>query len=130
MLLVTAGFTVWTLLYISVDNVKSGEIKATYQSLHPLLRLSAGTLFIVDASSVITDTARTPEDYTRMGLPTNESSLHFRQDDGYVHALDLRTRSRAEWRNQLTTMWFGVLGFKTLRHTGTADHLHVSLPSR
>lgn len=130
LLLITAGFTVWTLLYVSVDNVKTGDIRTTYQSLHPLLRLSAGTLFMLDASSIITDTGRSREDYARMGLPVNESSLHFQQGDGYIHALDLRTRGRAEWRNRMTRVWFGALGFRTLRHTGTADHLHVSLPSR
>lgn len=130
LMLVVAGFAVYTLLYISVDNVKSGEIRTTYQSLHPLLRLSGGTLFLLDASSVITDTGRTREDYARMGLPVNETSLHFEQADGYVHAFDLRTQGRAEWRNYVTQGWFSVLGFRTLRHEGTADHLHVSLPAR
>ncbi len=125
-----AGFAAYTLLYISVDNVKSGDIRSTYQSLHPLLRLSGGTLFMLDASSVVTDTGRTAEDYARMGLPVNESSLHFEQADGYVHALDLRTVGRAEWRNWTTQTWFKLLGFRTLRHSGTADHLHISLPPR
>ena len=40
---------------------------------------------------MITDADRTPEFYARAGLPANESSMHFRQDDGFVHALDLRT---------------------------------------
>ena len=130
LILIVTGFTIYTLLYISVDNVKSGEIRTTYQSLHPLLRLSAGTLFILDASSVVTDTGRTREDYARMGLPVNESSLHFAQGDGYVHAFDLRTQGRDEWRNRVKQLWFSTLGFRTLRHVGTADHLHVSLPAR
>ena len=40
---------------------------------------------------MITDADRTPEFYARAGLPANESSMHFRQDDGFVHAVDLRT---------------------------------------
>lgn len=130
LVLIVAGFTLYTLLYISVDNVKTGDIRTTYQSLHPLLRLSAGTLFMIDGSSVVTDTGRTRDDYARMGLPVNESSLHFEQDDGYVHAFDLRTQGRAEWRNRITQLWFSALGLRTLRHEGTADHLHISLPSR
>jgi hypothetical protein len=130
LMLIVAGFTVYTLLYISVDNVKTGDIRATYQSLHPLLRLSGGTLFMLDGSSVVTDTGRTRDDYARMGLPVNESSLHFGQEDGYVHAFDLRTQGRAEWRNRATQLWFSSLGLRTIRHVGTADHLHISLPAR
>ena len=65
-----------------------------------------------------------------MGLPVNESSLHFEQANGYVHALDLRTQGRAVWKNTASIWWFKLLGFRTLRHVGTADHLHVSLPVR
>ncbi len=65
----------------------------------------------------------------RAGLPANESSLHFRQDDGFVHALDLRTVNRPEWRNLAAELAFRAMGFRTLRHVGTADHLHVSLRS-
>ena len=73
------------------------------------------------------DAARTPQFYARAGLPSNESSLHLRQDDGFVHALDLRTINRPEWRNLLAELAFRAMGFHTLRHVGTADHLHVSL---
>lgn len=31
-------------------------------------------------------------------------------------------------RNALLEYSFSVLGFETLRHTGTADHLHVQIP--
>jgi len=65
-----------------------------------------------------------------MGLPPNESSLHFIQDDGYAHAVDLRTVGRSEFRNRMVEAGFKVMGFNTLRHSGTADHLHVSLPVR
>ena len=83
---------------------------------------------LADADAVITDAARTPQFYARAGLPSNESSsLHLRQDDGFVHALDLRTINRPEWRNLLAELAFRAMGFHTLRHVGTADHLHVSL---
>jgi hypothetical protein len=62
-----------------------------------------------------------------MGLTPIEASLHVRQDDGYVHALDLRTEGRSELRNRAIQIAFWALGFHTLRHVGTADHLHVSL---
>ena len=55
--------------------------------------------------------------------------VHFRQDDGFVHALDLRTIHRPEWRNLAAELAFRAMGFHTLRHVGTADHLHVSLRS-
>jgi hypothetical protein len=118
------------LLFLSSVNAKSEEVRAYYTSLHPLLRLSVSTLVILDGSVVITDTAREPRDYERMGLPVYESSLHFRQRDGYVHAMDLRTIGRGELRNWATKTYFRLLGFRVLRHVGTADHLHVSLPVR
>jgi hypothetical protein len=62
-----------------------------------------------------------------MGLPPAEASLHFEQATGYVHALDLRTRGRPEWRNRAVELGFWALGFHSLRHVGTADHLHLSL---
>jgi hypothetical protein len=71
--------------------------------------------------------SRQPEDYERMGLSTNGASLHYRQADGYAHAVDLRTRGRSPGRNILIRLYFEAMGFDTLRHVGTADHLHVSL---
>ncbi len=78
----------------------------------------------------MTDLGRTPADYVAMGLPVLEQSFHYRQVDGYVHAMDLRTADRGAARNWLTQAYFRLLGFRTLRHVGTADHLHVSLPMR
>ena len=80
-----------------------------------------------EAGNVITDAGRSAEDYYAMGLPVNEASLHFEQEDGFVHALDLRTNGRPEWRNRAVEMAFWALGFHSLRHVGTADHLHLSL---
>ena len=85
---------------------------------------------MLDRDLVITDVARRPSDYVRMGLPVNHGSLHLVPPDGYVRAVDLRTTGRAWVRNVLTVAYFNLMGFDTLRHVGTADHLHVSLPDR
>jgi hypothetical protein len=63
-----------------------------------------------------------------MGLPVNDGTLHYRQRDGWAHAVDLRTNGRGEVVNRLVELYFRVMGFRTLRHVGTADHLHVELP--
>ena len=125
--LAAAAFVLYSLLVVAGGNVKSEEVRAEYLGLHPLLRMAVSVLVLADADAVITDAARTPEFYARAGLPSNESSLHFRQDDGFVHALDLRTVDRPEWRNLAAELAFRAMGFHTLRHVGTADHLHVSL---
>ncbi|MFV1981287.1 MAG: hypothetical protein ACC655_09060, partial [Rhodothermia bacterium] len=127
--ILVAIYVGYTAMYISAANVKTDDVRATYTSLHPLLRLGVSTFMLADQEVVMTDAQRQPEDYARMGLPVNEGSLHFRQDgSGYVHAVDLRTNGRGEWKNFLMTLYFKIAGFRTLRHTGTADHLHVSLP--
>ena len=122
-----AAYVAWSLVFIAGANVKSDEVRAEYAGLHPLLRVAASAAFLADPGAVITDAGRTPDFYRRMGLSANETSLHFRQEDGFVHALDLRTIGRAEWRNQAVALAFRAMGFHTLRHVGTADHLHVSL---
>jgi hypothetical protein len=116
------------LLFIARVNTKTDDVRAYYRSLHPALRLAVSSFVIVDDGLVVTDIHRTPADYAAMGLPVYESSLHFRQEDGYVHAADLRTIGRGDVRNWITAAYFRLLGFRTLRHVGTADHLHVSLP--
>lgn len=63
-----------------------------------------------------------------MGLRTFRRSRHYVQEDGWVHAVDIRTRGRGMIRNTLARAWFALMGFDTPRHTGTADHLLVSLP--
>lgn len=117
----------YALVYVAGAHVKSPAVRATYTSLHPLLRVALATLILADDNLMITDMSRAPADYGRMGLPLNDSSLHYRQRDGYVHAVDLRTAGRGAIRNALTQAYFWVMGFDTLRHVGTADHLHVSL---
>jgi hypothetical protein len=116
----------FSLLYLSRVNAK-GDVRAYYTSVHPLLRLALSTWILVDDKLVVTDMRRAREDYLKMGLPVNETSLHYRQTDGWVHAVDLRTANRGWFRNRLTQMYFWMMGFSTLRHVGTADHLHVGL---
>jgi len=124
---IAIAWVVYALVFVAGANVKSDAVRSEYRALHPLLRMASSALVLFDSGSVITDLGRTPDDYRRMGLPTREASLHFEQADGWVHALDLRTAGRWELRNFAVAMTFRALGFSTLRHVGTADHLHVSL---
>lgn len=126
--ILVVAYCAYGLVFLSGANAKSDAVRSEYGSLHPLLRLAVGTLVLADGDLLITDATRTMDDYGTMGLPPDEGSLHLEQDDGFVHAVDLRTVGRTELRNALTRLYFGALGFRTLRHVGTADHLHVSLP--
>jgi hypothetical protein len=116
----------FSLLYLSRVNAKP-DVRAYYGTVHPLLRLALSTWILVDDKLVVTDMRRAREDYARMGLPVNETSLHYRQADGWVHAVDLRTADRGWFRNRLVQLYFWGMGFNTLRHVGTADHLHVDI---
>jgi hypothetical protein len=116
------------LLFLSRVNAKSERVRSYYTNLHPLLRLAVSTFVIIDGDLVITDLARQPRDYRAMGLPVAERSMHYVQRDGYAHAMDLRTGGRSSIRNWATAGYFRMLGFRVLRHVGTADHLHISLP--
>ena len=62
--------------------------------------------------------------------PDSFESLHYVQEDGYIHAVDLRTRGRGEVTNRLVQLYFWTVGLGTLRHVGTSDHLHVELRRR
>lgn len=120
----------YALIYVASVNAKSEDVRAEYAATHPLLRVALATLILADGDLVITDLRRAPEDYPRMGLPVNERTRHYRQADGWAHAVDLRTLGRGAVRNRLMQGYFQLMGFTTLRHTGTADHLHVQLPGR
>ena len=122
------GFCLYGLLYVWSVNAKSDSVKEVYRSLHPILRVAVATTTLAEGDLVITDIKRSAEDYTKMGLPINQSSLHFPQPDGYVHAIDLRTKGHSEFRNFMLSNSLRLMGFKTLRHVGSADHLHISLP--
>ena len=117
------------LFYLSASNAKHAEVAEEFTSLHPILRLGISTLAFVDKGLILTDASRLPEDYKKMGLPTKRHSLHYRQSTGYSHAVDIRTKNRSEFRNGITQLYFRLMGFNTLRHVGTDDHLHVSLSS-
>lgn len=125
-----AAWVGYSLLYLASSNVKSAEVRAHYTSLHPVLRAALSTIILVNPDLVITDMARQAADYTRMGLPINERTRHYRQPDGWVHAVDLRTIGRGEIENRAVQLYFWSMGFSTLRHVGTADHLHVQLRQR
>lgn len=121
------AYCLFTLLYISGGNVKNEEIRETYRSLNPILRVGVSTLLLADREGVLTATSRSPGDYLAWGLNPNEASLHLPQEDGFVYAVDIRTRGRPEWRNRIVALYFRLMGFRTLRHVGTADHLHVAM---
>lgn len=122
------GFCLYGLLYLSSVNAKSDSVKEVYRSLHPILRVAVATTTLAENDLVITDIKRSVEDYAKMGLPANQSSLHFSQPDGFVHAIDLRTKGHSEVRNFVLHQSLKIMGLETLRHVGTADHLHISLP--
>lgn len=125
-----AAWCVSTLFYLDARNAKTDEVRAYYTSLHPVLRVALATLILVDPDLVITDARRVAADYPRMGLPVNARTKHFEQPTGWVHAVDLRTRDRSEIKNRAVQLYFWSMGFSTLRHVGTADHLHVQLRTR
>lgn len=126
-MLVVLLFAGQGIFYLSVDNMKDSALKKEYTQLHPILRLGIGTLVMLDRDMIITDASRVPEDYTKMGLPRKNTSLHYRQKDGFAYAVDMRTNGRSEFRNKLVQTYFNMMGFNTLRHGGTGDHLHISL---
>ncbi|PCI31309.1 MAG: hypothetical protein COB53_13475 [Elusimicrobia bacterium] len=125
---VVGVYCLYTVLYIAPGNSQSNEIRETFRALNPILRLATGTWTVFDRGLVVTGTSRKRSDYAKMGLPEARTSMHYVQKNGYVHGVDLRVKERSFVRNLATRAYFEVLGFRTLRHVGTADHLHVSLP--
>jgi len=122
-----AAWLLYSLLFLARVNAKTDDVQSYYWSLHPVLRVAVSTVMIVDPSAVITDMQRVAADYPRMGLPVNPRTRHYVQSDGWVHAVDIRTNGRWEIRNVLLQLYFWGMGFSTLRHVGTSDHLHVQL---
>ena len=123
------GYALHGIMFFSDANAKSKTVQKEFTSLHPLLRLSTSTILFLDNDLIMTDANRVPEDYRKMGLKSKKRSLHYKQKNGYVHAMDIRTNNRSEFRNFLLKAYFDAMGFNTLRHGGTGDHLHVSLHS-
>ena len=128
--MLVGGFVLYGMVFLSTSNSKSTEVNQEFYLLQPILRLGRSTLFLIDRKTIVTDASRMPEDYSKMGLKTNARSLHFKQKDGSAYALDLRTKGRLEFGNSLLRGYFWMMGFKTIRHVGTADHLHVYMPCR
>lgn len=124
------AWCVYAAFYLSRVNVKSDSVRAYYSAVHPILRVALSTIVLVDPDLVVTDMGRVARDYRRMGLPVNHRTQHYVQSDGWVHAVDLRTRGRGAIRNRVVQLYFWSMGFSTLRHVGTADHLHVQLGNR
>jgi hypothetical protein len=110
------------------QNFKTQETAAEWKTLHPTLRLALWLLALEDRQLVLTDIARTENDYEEMGLVRRRDSPHYIKEDGYAHAVDLRVSNVGEVRNWARQGLFLLMGLKTSRHVGTADHLHVSLP--
>ena len=123
-----AAWCAYAVVYLAQANAKTEAVRAYYSSVHPVLRAALGTAILVDPDIVMTDAFRVPADYTRMGLPTYDRTLHYKQRTGWVHAVDLRTIGRSPVKNAAMQLYFSSMGLRTLRHVGTADHLHVSLP--
>jgi hypothetical protein len=124
---IVAAWCLSSLFFLARVNAKSDAVRGYFLSVHPILRVALSTVILVDPSLVITDMARTRSDYGRMGLPPNDKSMHYQQPDGWVHAVDLRTNSNGEIKNWALQVYFEAMGFSTLRHVGTADHLHVQM---
>jgi len=126
-ILIVSLYSFHALFFLSSDHTKSNQVAKEFTQIHPILRLSTSTLAYIDKGLIMTDAERVPEDYRKMGLPTNKASLHYRQADGYVYAIDIRVNHRSEIKSALATLYFRMMGLRTLRHGGTGDHLHISL---
>lgn len=121
-------YSAYALFHLAITNAKTEQVRTYYTSLHPFLRVAVKNLTLLDEELVVTDTFRSKDEYRKMGLQPREYSLHFRQPTGFVHAVDVRTNGRSKATNLLVELYFILMGFETLRHVGTADHLHVALP--
>ena len=117
------------LFFLKGGHAKTEAVQKEFTGLHPVLRMSISTILFVDRDLILTDASRLPEDYAKMGLPTKSHSLHYKQKNGFAHAFDVRTKNHSEFRNRILQGYFELMGFNTLRHFGTEDHLHVSLKS-
>ncbi len=117
----------YAVLYVASTNAVPDEIREEYQMIHPLLRLAASPVIVLDPSAFRPPDESMLEDYRLMGLSANEANLHFVQKDDLIHSLDLVTDNRSEWRNRAIELGFWAFGFHSLRLLGVGDHLHVSL---
>lgn len=129
MILAVGTFVGHGIFFMSGANMKTDAVAKEINEVHPILRLAVSTLVHLDDGLIVTDANRKPEDYKKMGLKSIKNSLHYQQNSGYSHALDLRVNGRSERRNYLLKSYFWLMGFNTLRHHGTGDHLHISIQS-
>lgn len=121
-----ATYLIFCLVPRKDNNFKTSEIKKEYTSLHPILRLGVGTLFLIDRKSIMTDGSRSKEDCEKMKI--NYTSDHAIKDDGYCYAIDISVRNRSWYRNILVECYFRLMGYYTLRHNqGFGDHFHIAL---
>ena len=88
------AYAMHTIFFTQAKTFKSSELREEMSEVHPILRLSLGTLVYLDTDVLITDASRVPEDYRKMGLKTPNQSLHYKQKDGYTYALNLKTKGR------------------------------------
>jgi len=140
--LVVAGAGLAGILRFPESHFKDGQVAEEWRQLHPTLRLALWVVTLEDWSVVLTDIARTPEEYaakgdsiypgaaTGVGLGPEppDGSKHYVDEDGYARAVDLRVGDAGPLRNWIRQGLFLMMGLDTLRHEGTADHLHVALP--
>ncbi len=112
------------------QNFKTPAAASEWKTLHPTLRQALWLMALEDRQLVLTDIARAQSDCDEMGMGLTrvKESLHYIKDDGYAHAVDLRVSNVGELRNWARQGLFVLMGLKTRRHLGTADHLHVTLP--
>jgi len=125
LVLIVGGVGIWR---FPERHFKDLQTAVEWRQLHPTLRLAVWLVAVEDRSMVLTDIARTPEGYVGMGLEPQRESRHYVGDDGYSRAVDLRVSDAGQLRNWARQGLFLLMGVETVRHVGTADHLHVALP--
>lgn len=126
--LVVAGVGLAGIARFPENHFKDEQVAGEWQQLQPTLRLALWVVALEDWSMVLTDIARTPEGYVSMKLEAPEESRHYVGEDGYARAVDLRVGDAGALRNWVRQGLLLMMGLETLRHEGTADHLHVELP--
>jgi hypothetical protein len=127
-LLLFLGLGYFGTTHYPAHNFKTPDTAVEWTQLHPTLRLTLWLVALEDRQMVLTDIARRPSDYPRMGLKRQEDSPHYLHLDGCAHAVDLRVSNVGEMRNWARQGLFLLMGLDAIRHTGTADHLHLALP--
>jgi hypothetical protein len=128
LLLIVSSVTYFVGKNTNRDNFKNdSEVTQFEDYTHPIIRYYTSIFSIFDSDIIITDSKREIEDYDKMGLKRLETSMHLIQEDGYSHALDLRTRDKSRFYVFILTSYYDLLGFYTLEHDGTAMHLHVHI---